>query len=294
MKRCINVIEKIDQKYLYIVSAFCSGVLYSVLISRDRTTVKPVRKQDLVSTGGVSHACDFILNLLLHKTSGKKKMNFTKIIIVVLTIFCLVRTIEATKITMVGGQSLKNLPSKAAKALETVKKFDPTYLNNKLNFEKIKTSYSWFKKLKEYLDSKRENSQSQPMNTNNLETEIKTCKPDDGGKCFSPCSKTGGTQYQWCFLSSEKRSGNWGYCSCQIKQSIIDYLSITKQEMLTKKEETLTTLEITLIVIVCVSLVMSIGIGVGGVVYWKRNNNQMPGMNNGVFIPNPLYQNPEA
>ena len=96
------------------------------------------------------------------------------------------------------------------------------------------------------------------------------------------------------FELSEKRSGNWGYCSCQIKQSIIDYLSITKQEMLTKKEETLTTLEITLIVIVCVSLVMSIGIGVGGVVYWKRNNNQMPGINNGVFIPNPLYQNPEA
>jgi hypothetical protein len=186
----------------------------------------------------------------------------------------------------------------ANRVIQKMQRMDPNLIqnhleNSRLTFEKIKTSYHWFQKLREVIQKKKEeNLESNDPPTSDLEAlnkQIQTCRPDTKNQqeqCYSPCIKKK-TDYRWCFTSSELRASIWSPCSCKIKPAVLQFLNISRQNLLSKPSDPWTSLEIALVAITSGfgALIIICG-SVAGVVYWRRGEG-FPLQGN--VFPNPSW-----
>ena len=186
----------------------------------------------------------------------------------------------------------------ASRAVQTMKKVDWNSLNNQaqngqLVFEKLKKGYNFYKKLRDETLKMQEAlnvGKSTDESLQEIRREILTCAPIDKKKiCFSPCQKAG-YSYEWCYHSSEKRPSQYSMCSCEVKKPILEYLDLTKKQLLELNAKSLTDLELVLLVVT--SLIGAIGLFTGvtvAIMYW-RNREDLPIFpNQPNFIPNPIY-----
>ena len=183
----------------------------------------------------------------------------------------------------------------ASRAVQTMKKVDWNSLNNQaqngqLFYEKLKKGYNFYKKLRDETLKKREAlnvDKSTDESLQEIRGEILTCAPIDKKKiCYSPCQKAG-YKYMWCYNSSEKRQSQYSMCSCEVRKSILEYLDLTKRQLLEPNAKPLTVLELALLV--TTSLLGAMGLVTGvtvAIMYW-RNRDDFPNQPN--FIPNPIY-----
>ena len=183
----------------------------------------------------------------------------------------------------------------ASRAVQTMKKVDWNSLNNQaqngqLFYEKLKKGYNFYKKLRDETLKKREAlnvDKSTDESLQEIRGEILTCAPIDKKKiCYSPCQKAG-YNYMWCYNSSEKRQSQYSMCSCEVRKSILEYLDLTKRQLLEPNAKPLTVLELALLV--TTSLLGAMGLVTGvtvAIMYW-RNRDDFPNQPN--FIPNPIY-----
>ena len=187
--------------------------------------------------------------------------------------------------------------SLANRAVQTMKKVDWTSLNNQaqngqLFYEKLKKGYNFYKKLREETLRKQEVlniDKSTDESLQEIKKDILVCAPIDEKKiCFSPCQKAG-YSYEWCYHSSEKRPSQYSVCSCKVKRPILEFLDLTKKQLLEPNAESWTDLELALVVVT--SLLGAAGLFTGIMVainYW-RNRGDLPAFPNQNFIPNPIY-----
>ena len=120
----------------------------------------------------------------------------------------------------------------AGKAMQKIQRMDPTILqnnleNSQLTFEKLKSSYRWFQRLREVIQKRKdENLESEVPHSSDLENlskMVQVCRPDTKNpqdSCYSPCIKKK-TDYAWCFTSSELRGTVWSPCTCKIKPAVL-------------------------------------------------------------------------
>ena len=106
-----------------------------------------------------------------------------------------------------------------------------------------------------------------------MNKQIQTCRPDTVNQqqqCYSPCIKKK-TFYRWCFTSSELRNSHWSPCTCEIKPEVLQFLDISRKNLLSKPSNPWTHLEIALIVVASSlgALVIICGF-IAGFVYWRR------------------------
>ena len=186
----------------------------------------------------------------------------------------------------------------ANRAVQTMKKVDWNSLNNQaqngqLFYEKLKKGYNFYKKLRDETLRKQEAlnvGKSTDESLQKIKGEILTCAPIDKKKvCFSPCQKAG-YSYDWCYHSSEKRQSQYSMCSCEVKKPILEYLDLTKRQLLELNAKPWTDLELVLVVVT--SLFGAVGLFTGvtiAIMYW-RNRDDLPVFpNQPNFIPNPIY-----
>ena len=185
----------------------------------------------------------------------------------------------------------------ASRAVQTMKKVDWNNLNNQaqngqLVYEKLKKGYNFYKKLRDETLKKQETlnvDKSTDESLQEIRGEILTCAPIDKKKiCYSPCQKAG-YNYMWCYNSSEKRQSQYSMCSCEVKKSILEYLDLTKRQLLEPNAKPLTVLE--LVLLVTTSLLGAMGLVTGvtvAITYWR--NRDLPVFpNQQAFIPNPIF-----
>ena len=185
----------------------------------------------------------------------------------------------------------------ASRAVQTMKKVDWNNLNNQaqngqLVYEKLKKGYNFYKKLRDETLKKQEAlnvDKSTDESLQEIRGEILTCAPIDKKKiCYSPCQKAG-YNYMWCYNSSEKRQSQYSMCSCEVKKSILEYLDLTKRQLLEPNAKPLTVLE--LVLLVTTSLLGAMGLVTGvtvAITYWR--NRDLPVFpNQQAFIPNPIF-----
>ena len=185
----------------------------------------------------------------------------------------------------------------ASRAVQTMKKVDWNNLNNQaqngqLVYEKLKKGYNFYKKLRDETLKKQEALNVDKLTDESLQEirgEILTCAPIDKKKiCYSPCQKAG-YNYMWCYNSSEKRQSQYSMCSCEVKKSILEYLDLTKRQLLEPNAKPLTVLE--LVLLVTTSLLGAMGLVTGvtvAITYWR--NRDLPVFpNQQAFIPNPIF-----
>ena len=187
----------------------------------------------------------------------------------------------------------------ASKAMQKIQRMDPTILQNnlessQLTFEKLKTGYRWFQKLREVIQKRKdENLESEVPHSSDLENlskMVQVCRPDTKNpqdSCYSPCIKKK-TDYAWCFTSSELRGTVWSPCTCKIKPAVLEFLEISRRKMLSKPSEPWTDLEISLIVVAsCLGVLITICASIAAVVYLKGRGELA--VHQGVVFPNPIF-----
>ena len=79
-------------------------------------------------------------------------------------------------------------------------------------------------------------------------------------------------------------------CSCEVKKPILEYLDLTKKQLLELNAKPLTDLELVLLVVT--SLIGAIGLFTGvtvAIMYWKNREDLPIFPNQPNFIPNPIY-----
>ena len=186
-------------------------------------------------------------------------------------------------------------------AVQKLRNMDPSILNNHLQqsqatYQKLKTSYQWFQKLREAIKRKQEtltsNGISASPNLDNLKNDIFTCTPtQENAVCYSKCEKAT-YSYRWCYTSSEFRSSQFSECDCHLKPEILQFLKLSKAELLTPKEKSPSTLELTFIILtpflILTIIVFAIIIGIN---YWRQQADGLP-VNGNLFVQNPIF-NPE-
>ena len=215
--------------------------------------------------------------------------------IIILILLVLLASVSTMGKTVGTNQGVGFL---ASRAVQTMKKVDCNSLNNQaqngqLVFEKLKKGYNFYKRLREETLKKQEALNvgiSTDENLQEIRREILTCAPIDKKKiCFSPCQKAG-YSYEWCYHSSEKRPSQYSMCSCEVKKPILEYLDLTKKQLLELNAKPLTDLELVLLVVT--SLIGAIGLFTGvtvAIMYWKNREDLPIFPNQPNFIPNPIY-----
>ena len=206
----------------------------------------------------------------------------------------------------VQGKQVANVASRtgqmsrlASKAMQKIQRMDPTILqnnleNSQLTFEKLKSSYRWFQRLREVIQKRKdENLESEVPHSSDLENlskMVQVCRPDTKNPqdaCYSPCIKKK-TDYAWCFTSSELRGTVWSPCTCKIKPAVLEFLEISRQNMLSKPSEPWTDLELSLIVVAsCLGVLITICASIAAVVYLKGRGELA--VHQGVVFPNPIF-----
>ena len=146
----------------------------------------------------------------------------------------------------------------AHRAIQKIQQNGPLIRNHletsQVAFQKMKAGYRFFQRIKEIIKKKKEdNLRSEDTQTSDLvalKNQIQDCVPDgeDNQKCYSPCVKDH-TKYRWCYTSSERRASQWMACSCTIKKAILEYLDVSRQNILRNPPTPWTYLEITMVVI---------------------------------------------
>ena len=183
----------------------------------------------------------------------------------------------------------------ASRAVQTMKKVDWNSLNNQaqngqLFYEKLKKGYNFYKKLRDETLKKQEAlnvDKSTDESLQEIKGEILTCAPIDKKEiCYSPCQKAG-YKYMWCYNSSEKRQSQYSMCSCEVRKSILEYLDLTKRQLLEPNAKPLTVLELVLLVVTSLLGAMGLVTGVTVAIKYWRNRDDFPNQPN--FIPNPIY-----
>ena len=172
------------------------------------------------------------------------------------------------------------------------------YLHSKIGNEiersrKAKKGYIWFKRLRDETLKKQKSLNTSKPTSDNLEAikqEILICAPvDEKKKCYSPCQKSG-YDYEWCYDSSENRPSQWSLCSCTVKRPVLEFLELTKKQLLEPIVRSWTTMELVLLVITSIlgAMVLITGI-VLAILYWKiRNELLVFGKQEG-YIANPIF-----
>jgi hypothetical protein len=158
----------------------------------------------------------------------------------------------------------------------------------------MKAGYRFFQRIKEIIKKKKEdNLRSEDTQTSDLvalKNQIQDCVPDgeDNQKCYSPCVKDH-TKYRWCYTSSERRASQWMACSCTIKKAILEYLDVSRQNILRNPPTPWTYLEITMVVIASsLGAILALGGSIVGYSYFRRNQED-PFQVQGNIFPNPVY-----
>lgn len=218
-----------------------------------------------------------------------------KVVITVIVLIVVLTCQSTIGKAMGANQAVGTL---ANRAIQSMKKVNWNSINNQaqnsqLFYEKIKKGYVWFKRLREETLKKQQNLKTGKSTNDSLKAikeEILNCSPVDSQKtCFSPCQKLG-YDYLWCYDSSERRPSQWSICSCDVKKPILEYLDLTKRQLLEPIVKPFTNLELALLVTATImgAIVLFTGIA-GAMIYWK-NRNVLPVYGNQQgFIANPIY-----
>ena len=234
---------------------------------------------------------------MITEENRKKKME-------ILVRTCLI--VMVLSLLQVQGKQVANVASRtgqmsqlASKAIQKIQRMDPTLLqnnleNSRLTFEKLKSSYRWFQRLREVIQKRKdENLESEDPQTSDLENlskMVQVCRPDTKNlqdSCYSPCVKKK-TDYRWCFTSSELRGTVWSPCTCKIKPAVLQFLDISRQNMLSTPSNPWTNLEISLIVVAsCLGALITVSVSVAAVAYLRRQEDLA--MHQGVVFPNPIF-----
>ena len=186
----------------------------------------------------------------------------------------------------------------AHRAIQKIQQNGPLIRNHletsQVAFQKMKAGYRFFQRIKEIIKKKKEdNLRSEDTQTSDLvalKNQIQDCVPDgeDNQKCYSPCVKDH-TKYRWCYTSSERRASQWMACSCTIKKAILEYLDVSRQNILRNPPTPWTYLEITMVVIASsLREILALGGSIVGYSYFRRNQED-PFQVQGNIFPNPVY-----
>ena len=190
-----------------------------------------------------------------------------------------------------------SLMPKLKKALTMVKTANlQQYINNGESFNLVHDSVKLFKKMRQEMKA-RNVSKATTEEKNHLLEEINVCQPiNPNEQCYSKCEPKDDTSYLWC---NTRRS--WSVCRCQLRDEIIDYFNMKKNEFLTliQKKPWLSETEVALITSLVVVLFLEMVSAMIGFWYVRKLKNQEPQLigqfgQNGVFIQNPIYQPEQA
>ena len=223
-------------------------------------------------------------------------MKFIKLYLTIIAISLFDSSMEARI-----AKSLKTVKGSIPRVTKTLRRIDPHVVGNYVDrahgvFDQIHRGVRWFNRLREVVKHRTLSAGGKKLSHSNILGEIQQCRPDriKNGRCFSKCGKND-TSYAWCYTSSEHRDSQWDYCSCTIREDVLKFLQIKKEEFLKPPPKSLSTLEISLITATSVLgflLVIAV-IGFGAKLYQGRNQNFAVN-NAGPFVHNPLYQPPPA
>ena len=123
-----------------------------------------------------------------------------------------------------------------------------------------------------------------------LSQMVQVCRPDTKkpqDSCYSGCIKKK-TDYRWCFTSSEHRGTVWSPCTCKIKPAVLEFLDISRRNMLSEPSNPWTDLEISLIVIAsCLGALIAVSTSIAAVAYLRWQGDLA--MHQGVVFPNPIF-----
>ena len=186
----------------------------------------------------------------------------------------------------------------AQRAIQKIQQNGPLIRNHletsQVAFQKMKAGYKFFQRIKEIIKKKKEDRlQSEDAQTSDLvalQSMIQECVPDGKTqeKSYSPCVKDR-TKYRWCYTSSERRASQWRECSCTIKKDILEYLDISRQNILRNPPTPWTELEITMVVIASsLGAILALGGSIVGYSYFRRIQED-PFQVQGNVFPNPVY-----
>lgn len=216
---------------------------------------------------------------------SKKKKMFTRTLLVVMAL--MLHDAQGSKIAMATRSG-----KVAHRAIQKI--LDPRNIEtSKVAYEKMKSGYQFFQRIKEIIKKKKQdNLQSEDTHTSDLEMlnkQITTCGPDTKThqeKCYSPCIKKK-TDYHWCYTSSEHRASQWMPCTCTIKKAILEYLDVSRQNILTIPSTPWTYLEITMVAIASgLGALLTLCGSIAGFAYYRRNQ-EFPLQGN--VFPNPIF-----
>ena len=232
---------------------------------------------------------------MITEENRKKKMEILTVLIIMVLSSLQVQGKQVANVASRTGQ----MSRLAGKAMQKIQRMDPTILqnnleNSQLTFEKLKSSYRWFQRLREVIQKRKdENLESEVPHSSDLENlskMVQVCRPDTKNPqdaCYSPCIKKK-TDYAWCFTSSELRGTVWSPCTCKIKPAVLEFLEISRRNMLSKPSEPWTDLELSLIVVAsCLGVLITICASIAAVVYLKGRGELA--VHQGVVFPNPIF-----
>ena len=99
-------------------------------------------------------------------------------------------------------------------------------------YEGFQRSRKWFSKLKKSIKSdKHEDILRNSTAAEILQMEIEECFPvQSGDRCFSPCRLSRNRKYKFCWLDSAE--DEWHYCTCQLKEDVLNFLQAAKNDYL--------------------------------------------------------------
>ena len=213
----------------------------------------------------------------------------TGIVILVLSLYYLCRA-HARVATITGNI--------AQRAIQKINQNGPQIQSNsamaQMAFQKIKTAHKYYQRIKEIVKkNKEENPQSEDDHKSDLMAltkQIQECVPDGTKeeKCYSPCVKNH-SKYRWCYTSSEHRASQWEACSCTIKRDILEYLDVTRYNLLMTPPTPWTLLEIAMVATAStLGAILALGGSIVGYSYFRRNQED-PFLVQGNVYPNPVY-----
>ena len=161
-------------------------------------------------------------------------------------------------------------------------------------FEDVSETVELFKNMRAKL--KKQNSTLSPEDKVELLDEMKICKPATFERCYSRCMIKGGTSYLWCYVTSNL--DKWETCGCLLRDDVIKYFGMIREQILNPPETpSLTETEVALVSTLTTVVFLTIALTTSMAIYIvRKKRNQQPALfgQPGLFIQNPIYQQPNA
>lgn len=213
----------------------------------------------------------------------------TLVVIMVLSLCSLCRADArvATRTGTIARQAIKKIQQNGPQIQSKMEM-------SQMAFQKIREAHRYFQRIKEIVKKKKEdNPEAEDIHTSDLialNKQIQDCVPDGAKdqKCYSPCVKDR-TKYRWCYTSSEHRTNKWEPCSCTIKKDILEYLDVSRENLLMTPPTPWTYLEITMVAVASsLGVILALGGSIVGYLYYRRTQEdpfQIPG----IIHQNPIF-----